>query len=128
VTILLPFSYASLGGLMGTLTVLFAKATIHLLTSSIIDGENQYNDVFAWIITGVTVVTAVSQVYWINMGLQRYDALLQIPVYYVVWTIFDVVGGGIYFNEFEGFSARQYGLFLLAMGIIFIGFLCWGIG
>ncbi|KAJ3206925.1 hypothetical protein HDU67_007866 [Dinochytrium kinnereticum] len=121
VRIVLPFSYASLGGLMGTLTVLFAKATIHLLTSSLFEGENQYNEVYAWVITGVTVVTAVSQIYWINMGLQRYDALLQIPVYYVVWTIFDVVGGGIYFNEFEGFNARQYGLFFLATGIIFIG-------
>ncbi|KAJ3115127.1 hypothetical protein HDU96_001139 [Phlyctochytrium bullatum] len=121
VTVLLPFSYASLGGLMGTLTVLFAKATIHLLTSSLFEGDNQYNNIFAWLITAVTVITAVSQVYWINMGLQRYDALLQIPVYYVVWTIFDVVGGGIYFNEFEGFSTRQYGLFFLAVGIIFIG-------
>ncbi|KAJ3104583.1 hypothetical protein HDU97_009095 [Phlyctochytrium planicorne] len=119
--IILPFSYASLGGLMGTLTVLFAKATVHLLTSSLFEGENQYNELFAWVITGVTVVTAVSQIYWINMGLQRYDALLQIPVYYVVWTVFDVVGGGVYFNEFEGFNARQYGLFVMAVGIIFIG-------
>ncbi|KAI9328586.1 hypothetical protein DFJ73DRAFT_861625 [Zopfochytrium polystomum] len=106
---------------MATVTTLFAKSTIHLLTNSIVDGDNQYNSIYSWLITAVTVVTAVSQVYWINMGLQRYDALIQIPIFYVVWTLFDVIGGGVYFGEFDGFTARQYGLFFLAVGIIFVG-------
>ena len=55
------------------------------------------------------------------MGLQRYDALLQIPVYFVVWTVFDVVGGGIYFDEFRGFTAEQYGLFITGVAVIFAG-------
>jgi hypothetical protein len=69
----------------------------------------------------VAIVTAVSQIYWINMGLARYDALLQIPVFYVVWTVFDVVGGGIFYNEFEGFSPVRMFLFVLAVLIIFFG-------
>ncbi|KAJ3332698.1 hypothetical protein HDU76_013377 [Blyttiomyces sp. JEL0837] len=121
VTVVLPLAYATLGGLMATITVLFAKSTVHLLSDSLFQGDNQFNNIFAWIIFGVTVVTAVSQIYWINMGLQRYDALLQIPVFYVVWTVFDVVGGGIYFNEFDGFTTRQYSLFVLAIAIIFMG-------
>ncbi|KAJ3141439.1 NIPA-like protein 3, partial [Irineochytrium annulatum] len=48
-------------------------------------------------------------IYWINMGLQRYDALLQVPVFYVAWTFMDVVGGGVYFGEFDGFDAKKYG-------------------
>ncbi|KAJ3279998.1 NIPA-like protein 3, partial [Rhizoclosmatium sp. JEL0117] len=110
----LPLAYASLGGIMGTLTTLFAKSTIHLLTNSFV-GDNQFNQFQAWLIAGVTAFTAVGQIYWINMGLERYDALLQIPVFFVVWTVFDVVGGGIYFNEFEGFSAQKYALFCLAI-------------
>ncbi|KAI8615005.1 hypothetical protein BC830DRAFT_1124571 [Chytriomyces sp. MP71] len=120
VSIGLPISYASLGGLMGTTTTLFAKATIHLLTNSF-TGSNEFNSFWAWAIVAVTVVTAFSQVYWINMGLQRYDALLQLPVFFVVWTVFDVIGGGVYFQEFAGFSTRQYGLFILAIGVIFFG-------
>jgi hypothetical protein len=76
---------------MATLTTLFAKSTVHLLTDTFINGSNQFDNVYAFVICGVTVGTAVSQIYWINMGLQRYDALLQIPVFYVVWTLFDVV-------------------------------------
>jgi hypothetical protein len=53
--------------------------------------------------------------------LQRYDALLQIPVFYVVWTLFDVIGGGIYFDEFSGFTATQYALFISGVVIIFLG-------
>ncbi|KAJ3416033.1 hypothetical protein HDV05_003392 [Chytridiales sp. JEL 0842] len=121
VRVVLPFSYASLGGLMATITVLFAKSTIHLLSTTFFENENQYNNIYAWLITAVTIITAVSQVYWINMGLQRYDALLQIPVFYVVWTLFDVIGGGVYFSEFDGFNSTQYALFFLAVGIIFVG-------
>ncbi|KAJ3342568.1 NIPA-like protein 3 [Gonapodya sp. JEL0774] len=121
VRLFLPFAYASLGGLMGTLTVLFAKSTIYLLTLSIFNHYNQYNNVFAWFITAVTVITAVSQVYWINMGLQRYDALLQIPVYFTVWTLFDVVGGGIYFSEFQSFNVTKAIGFTLGVLVIFSG-------
>ncbi|KAJ1558558.1 NIPA-like protein 3 [Nowakowskiella sp. JEL0078] len=92
---ILPLSYATLGGLMATITVLFAKSTIHLITETLFQNNNQFNNFFAWLISLVTVVTAVLQIYWINMGLQRYDALLQIPVFYVVWTVFDVIGGGV---------------------------------
>ncbi|KAL2912458.1 hypothetical protein HK105_208030 [Polyrhizophydium stewartii] len=121
VRVILPFSYATLGGLMATITVLFAKASIHLLTASLFESNNQFNNLGSWIITGITVVTAVGQVYWINMGLQRYDALLQIPVFYVVWTLFDVIGGGVYFDEFRGFTPKQYGLFIFAVFVIFVG-------
>ncbi|KAJ3125003.1 hypothetical protein HK098_000668 [Nowakowskiella sp. JEL0407] len=117
----LPLSYASLGGLMATITVLFAKSTIHLLSASLFEGDNQYQNGFAWLITLVTVFTAVSQIYWINMGLQRYDALLQIPIFYVVWTVFDVIGGGIYFDEFSNFTPLNYFLFSLGVGVIFVG-------
>ena len=66
-------------------------------------------------------MTAFSQIYWINMGLARYDALLQIPVFYVVWTLFDVIGGGIYYGEFSHFEPLQFVLFCVGVGVIFTG-------
>jgi Magnesium transporter NIPA len=89
---------------MATLTVLFAKATVNLLSLSLFQQSNQFIYPSSWLLTIVTIITAVSQIYWINMGLARYDALLQIPVFYVVWTLFDVIGGGVYYGEFDGFS------------------------
>ena len=87
---------------MATMLTLFAKASIYLLTGSF-QGENQFNSFPAYLFTFITIFCAVSQIYWINLGLARYDALLQIPVFYVVWTLFDVIGkdfvsGDVSFN------------------------------
>jgi hypothetical protein len=105
---------------MATLTVLFAKATVNLFTVSIFEADNQFTEPLAWLIATITIVTAVSQIYWINMGLARYDALLQIPVFYVVWSnylvivaLFDVIGGGVYYGEFDGFSALKVNFFYI---------------
>ena len=116
---------------MATLLTLFAKATIYLLTGSF-QGDNQFTSFPAYLFTFITIFSAISQIYWINLGLARYDALLQIPVFYVVWTLFDVigeffrvinkyVGGGVYYGEFDGFTPVKYGLFSLGVGIIFFG-------
>ncbi|KAJ2420877.1 hypothetical protein GGF41_004084, partial [Coemansia sp. RSA 2531] len=107
----LPLAYASLGSLMATLTTLFAKSLVNLLSVSIFDHDNQFTSFITWGILLVTAFTAASQVYWINQGLQRYDALLQVPVFYVVWTVFDIIGGGVYFNEFKLFTTVKYILF-----------------
>ncbi|KAG0358790.1 magnesium transporter NIPA-domain-containing protein [Gamsiella multidivaricata] len=117
----LPLSYAALGGMMASYTVLFAKSLINLLVTSIFDGQNQFTSGLAWVILVVTVVTAVSQVYWINMGLKKYDALLQVPVFFTIWVLLDIVGGGIYYGEFTGFTAKKYVLFCLGVLIVFFG-------
>lgn len=117
----LPLSYAALGGMMASYTVLFAKSLINLLVTSIFDGQNQFTSVLAWVILVVTVVTAVSQVYWINMGLKKYDALLQVPVFFTIWVLLDIVGGGIYYGEFDGFTPEKYALFCLGVLIVFFG-------
>jgi hypothetical protein len=106
---------------MGTLTVLFAKATIHLLTESIFQRNNQFTSFSSWVFTFITLMTAFNQIYWINMGLARYDALLQIPVFYVVWTLFDVIGGGIYYDEFSNFEIYQFVWFCCGVIVIFLG-------
>lgn len=117
----LPLSYAALGGMMASYTVLFAKSLINLLVTSIFDGQNQFTSVLAWVILVVTVVTAVSQVYWINMGLKKYDALLQVPVFFTIWVLLDIIGGGIYYDEFSGFTATKYVLFCLGVLTVFFG-------
>ncbi|KAJ1892996.1 hypothetical protein LPJ66_006019 [Kickxella alabastrina] len=117
----LPLAYASLGSLMATLTTLFAKSLVHLLSVSLFEHDNQFTSFIAWGILLVTAFTAASQVYWINQGLLRYDALLQVPVFYVVWTVFDIIGGGVYFNEFKMFTTLKYVMFAIGVGVIFSG-------
>ncbi|KAJ2395747.1 hypothetical protein GGI05_001439, partial [Coemansia sp. RSA 2603] len=44
-----------------------------------------------------------------------------VPVFYVVWTVFDIIGGGVYFNEFKMFTTVEYVLFTLGVAVIFSG-------
>ncbi|KAF9934024.1 NIPA-like protein 3 [Mortierella alpina] len=117
----LPLSYAALGGMMASYTVLFAKSLINLLVTTIFDGQNQFTSFLAWVILIVTVVTAVSQVYWINMGLKKYDALLQVPVFFTIWVLLDIIGGGVYYMEFSQFTAKKYALFCFGVLTVFFG-------
>ncbi|KAJ1953321.1 hypothetical protein EC988_003059 [Linderina pennispora] len=117
----LPLAYASLGSLMASLTTLFAKSLVNLLSVSFFEHDNQFTSFISWVILMVTAFTAASQVYWINQGLLRYDALLQVPVFYVVWTVLDIVGGGVYFNEFKLFTTVKYALFAVGVTVIFSG-------
>ncbi|KAJ3347511.1 hypothetical protein GGF32_006852, partial [Allomyces javanicus] len=73
---MLPFAYAGIGGVMGGLTVLFAKSAAELVVTSVA-GSNQFVYYQTYLILGGIFVTGLGQVFYINEGLRRYDALLQ---------------------------------------------------
>ena len=37
------------------------------------------------------------------------------------WTLFSIVSGGMYFKEFEAFSGKQAGLFVMGVLIVLAG-------
>lgn len=40
---------------------------------------------------------------------------------FIFFVLSILIGGGVYYGEFEGFTAAKYGLFSLGVGIIFVG-------
>ena len=58
-----------------------------------------------------------------NSALRLYDAMFIIPVLQCIWLIFGVVGGGIFYQEFEKFTAFQSIFFLTGMVLLVIGIL-----
>ena len=46
-----------------------------------------------------------------NSALKRYDGLFIIPVIQLCWTCLAIVGGGIFFQEFNNFDGGQWGGF-----------------
>ncbi|CAG8542318.1 13687_t:CDS:2 [Gigaspora margarita] len=111
--ILLPIAYAILASSMATMTTLFAKSLFH--------NHNQFTYFLSWIILIVTVTTAFGQVYWLNMGLRKYDALIQVPIFFCNWTVFDIIGGGIYYDEFRNYGIEEYVMFIVGVLLIFFG-------
>ncbi|KAJ3362786.1 hypothetical protein GGF32_005589 [Allomyces javanicus] len=120
---LLPLAYAALGGMLGGLTVLLAKSAAELIVTTA-QGENQFRFVATYLILVGIAVTGVGQVVYINAGLQRYDALVQVPAFYVVYTLCGIVSGGLYFDEFHALSGTQFALFSIGVVLTFLGVAC----
>ncbi|KNE72038.1 hypothetical protein AMAG_15981 [Allomyces macrogynus ATCC 38327] len=120
---MLPLAYAALGGMLGGLTVLLAKSAAELIVTTA-QGENQFRFVATYLILVGIAVTGVGQVVYINAGLQRYDALVQVPAFYVVYTLCGIVSGGLYFDEFHALSGTQFALFSVGVVLTFLGVAC----
>ncbi|KAJ1503105.1 hypothetical protein HMI54_008397 [Coelomomyces lativittatus] len=121
----LPFLYAGMGGALGGLTVLFAKSSAELITITL-SGDNQFVFLPTYLILAAIVVTGIGQVYYINQGLQRYDALLQVPAFYVIYTLCGILSGGVYFDDFKDFKPSQLLFFCIGVGLTFSGVMLLG--
>ncbi|KNE64133.1 hypothetical protein AMAG_09192 [Allomyces macrogynus ATCC 38327] len=117
---MLPFAYAGIGGVMGGLTVLFAKSAAELVVTSVA-GSNQFVYYQTYLILGGIFVTGLGQVFYINEGLRRYDALLQIPSFYVVYTLCGIFSAAVYFDELSSMSSDQQTMFGVGVGLTFLG-------
>ncbi|EQB61629.1 nucleotide-sugar transporter [Vairimorpha apis BRL 01] len=71
-------------------------------------------------------ICTFGQIYWLNKGLKRFDALLVVPLFHITWTLLSIITAGIYFQEFEKYDWEQFRSFLLGILIIFIGSLFLG--
>ena len=58
---LLPFSYASLGAIMGSFTTLFAKSVVELLNLTI-SGDDQFKLVMSYVLVACLLFTSILQV------------------------------------------------------------------
>jgi len=118
--IIYPFSFPILSGIVGGVSLLFSKAAVQLLETTI-SGENQYIYPEPYICTFGLGLFLFLQMRWLNSALERFDALFVIPVYQVVWMISGTVGGGVVFDEFGVFDGLQWGMLPLGACINFFG-------
>ncbi|KAJ3089429.1 NIPA-like protein 3 [Quaeritorhiza haematococci] len=137
----LPFAYAAVGGVSGVLTVLLAKTTSEIIignedrsegtdvnaTGVIMSDARCHGNPFAmfetWIFGVCLIVSALTQIALINSSLKRYEALTQVPIYYVIWTILNVITGAIFFSEFQHYTPLMLAIFSIGILLTFSGVL-----
>eukprot|EP01064_Diplonema_japonicum_P001046 TRINITY_DN10676_c0_g1_i1.p1 TRINITY_DN10676_c0_g1~~TRINITY_DN10676_c0_g1_i1.p1 ORF type:complete len:373 (+),score=79.69 TRINITY_DN10676_c0_g1_i1:48-1166(+) len=81
------------------------------LISTTIKGTNQFCSWEVYMFIGLLVICNTVQVAALQRALADYDALLIIPVFQVQLTIFAIINGGIYFKEFQEWTAIEPPLF-----------------
>jgi uncharacterized membrane protein len=112
------FSYSCVAGLIGAQSVLFAKTAVELLTGTIANHERIFlADWRTYPVLAALATTLTGQVYYMQCGLARWDALYVVPIFQSFWILLSVVGGGVFYDEFDDFDALAASLF--PIGIIF---------
>lgn len=124
---LTPYAYPFLSGCCSASVSLLVKCFVLLIKRS----SNDIFLIFTWPVT-YTIITAVlfcaiSQLFWFNLGLKRYDASVQVPIFHITYTILSVLYGMTYFNEVSNLSVLSIIGFITGVIVICIGsfFLTW---
>eukprot|EP00602_Paraphysomonas_sp_CaronLab_P009074 CAMPEP_0185026306 /NCGR_PEP_ID=MMETSP1103-20130426/10228_1 /TAXON_ID=36769 /ORGANISM="Paraphysomonas bandaiensis, Strain Caron Lab Isolate" /LENGTH=304 /DNA_ID=CAMNT_0027559825 /DNA_START=543 /DNA_END=1457 /DNA_ORIENTATION=- len=115
-----PSTYAIVSATVGTQSVLQSKCLAELIKATI-NGENQFNKPFVYIIVLVFALGLSFWLYRMNAALKKFDGLIIIPLLQVFWTTSAILQGGVYFQEFVKFKPQQTVGFLSGVVIVFIG-------
>eukprot|EP01094_Clydonella_sp_ATCC50884_P019014 TRINITY_DN3625_c0_g2_i1.p1 TRINITY_DN3625_c0_g2~~TRINITY_DN3625_c0_g2_i1.p1 ORF type:complete len:351 (-),score=105.25 TRINITY_DN3625_c0_g2_i1:173-1225(-) len=105
-----PFAYAMVSAVIGTNSVILGKASAGLAKEALA-GNGELDNIWTWIIVAGFVVITIFWLYRMNTALRLYDALFIIPLLQVIWLLFGVLGGGIFYDEFSGLTTLQLGMF-----------------
>ena len=117
---LLPISYAMFCAPIGTQSVLFSK-TVSVLLRTTMSGDSQLGSWFTWVMLLAFILTAVFWVTRLNKSLKLFPAIVIVPTMQIGWTIFSIISGGIYFQEFQEYGPLAMSMFLLGVSIIMVG-------
>ncbi|KAJ7783262.1 hypothetical protein B0H16DRAFT_1357895 [Mycena metata] len=104
------------GGLAGG-TLVFAKATVNLISGSLSheNSGNQFGHVAPIFTILLLAATAVMQIICLNRGLKVYDSTLVVPVFYGVYTATGFLDSLIFNNQVD--SYQSWTLFLIFVSI-----------
>jgi len=118
---LLPMLYSVFSAMLGTQSVLMAKTLSQLLRTVMKGDAGALSSWFTYIILVCFITSAAFWATRLNKSLQLFPALIIVPLMQINWTLFSIVSGGMYFKEFEEFSADQAVLFVLGVLIVLAG-------
>ncbi len=112
--------YAGFAGIAGGQSVLFAKSTVELLKDAS-HGDDVFKHMETYVIIAMMCGSLLTQITFLNGALKRFDSLLTLPIYQVYWIMSGVVGGLVYFGEFQQFTGSQMSYFILGTLITIAG-------
>lgn len=90
-------------------TTLFAKCAIELVKASV-NGYPAFTHVETYMLLAAVPVFGVTQIYFLNIGMQRFDQLLVIPLFVITLELFNIIGGGIFFQGMPTLALRYGGM------------------
>ena len=96
------FCYASLAGIVGAQSVLFAKCVGTMVVDMLTGHSVLFVHVEAWVILALLSLTITFQIHYLNEGLRLFASSYVIPIYQSFWILGSVTAGMIFFGEYKG--------------------------
>jgi magnesium transporter len=113
-------AYVLLSSFIASFTTLSIKSLSEMIDKTIA-GDNQFIFLTTYLFIVTLAMCTFLQIYWLNRALRYYDALIVIPIFHVSWTLLSITTAGIYFQEFEYYTAYQVKVFVAGVLVIFVG-------
>ena len=113
--------YGLISGILSAHSLLVAKSAVELIVRTVIDRINQFNRFQSWLILLGLLFFALSQLYYLHLGLRLCSTSVLYPFVFCVYNIIAILDGLIYFHQASRLSALQGGLVALGTVILLAG-------
>ena len=122
----LPFIFCFTSSIVGVQTPILGKSMSLMFRDTIL-GNNQFDTPYPYILGVFFIFFGSIWVYRYNSALKKYNILYAMPVITACYITLNIIGGGIYFEEFINFDVLRWALFALGgcfiiTGIVLISF------
>lgn len=108
-------------GLFGGYTALSTKGVASLLSYRL---WRVFAFPITYLLVAILIGTAIMQIKYVNRALQRFDSTQVIPVQFVMFTIFVILGSAILYRDFEKATPRHIAQFVGGCALTFLGVWC----
>jgi len=120
----LALLFATRSGIWGAYAVSLAKSLSMLLSQLVAPQPEHAHPLYTpetYFIIIAFLAAAVYRVLRLNQALKMFDAVYMVPMLNIAWILFASVGGGVYYEEFVDWHARQYAMFAVGFCTILGG-------
>ncbi|XP_038679751.1 probable magnesium transporter NIPA6 isoform X2 [Tripterygium wilfordii] len=98
--------YIGICSMIGSLTVMSVKA-IGIAIKLTLEGQNQAKYFQTWIFAMVSITCIITQLNYLNMALDTFNATVVSPIYYAMFTSFTILASAIMFKDYSGQSVSS---------------------
>eukprot|EP00181_Compsopogon_caeruleus_P006431 CAMPEP_0184680778 /NCGR_PEP_ID=MMETSP0312-20130426/3687_1 /TAXON_ID=31354 /ORGANISM="Compsopogon coeruleus, Strain SAG 36.94" /LENGTH=369 /DNA_ID=CAMNT_0027131133 /DNA_START=286 /DNA_END=1396 /DNA_ORIENTATION=+ len=108
----------------GTQAVVLAKALSMLLNQALNPQQNQKSPFVAYQTYFILIGFVGVGSFWLirlNHALRLFDAVYIIPMLQMNWILFSSLSGGVFYDEFNGWGLKEFGIYTLGVSLILAG-------
>jgi hypothetical protein len=116
-------AYALISGILSAHSLLVAKTAVELIVRTIVDQNNQFNRYQSWLIVLTLVFFALTQLYYLHLGLRLCSTSVLYPFVFCIYNIIAILDGLIYFRQGSRLSTLHAGLIAIGTVILLTGVL-----